>query len=316
MKTVFISYRREDASGEARALFSYLANRLGEKSVFMDVDSIALGRDFRAVLQDTTAACDLMLVLIGNRWAGARDENGGARLDNPVDYVRLEIESALKRNIPVTPVLVQGVHMPGPEQLPAEIRDLAYRNAFELSHNRWESDVREMTRRLLGPDAPAVRPHKTKRRVMWVLVLSLLVAALLIALLWPAPQAVATIQVLQNCTGDGPVCDQRFTRKAGARGRASAEFTVGREHCAPMRLHFYVDDKEVDTARRDFGWAGGTRYGPLTISDIDLGLVNADSDIGLEAEVLEGGCAANPLAISGWQGELTLTITRGSLITY
>ena len=148
MSTVFISYRRENTAGEARALFNDLAARLGENSVFMDVDSIALGRDFRSVLQETTASCDLMLVLIGRNWTDAKDEGGRVRLENPADYVRLEIEAALKRDIAVTPVLVQGAHMPTPGDLPAEIRDLAYRNGFELSHNRWESDVGEMVRRL------------------------------------------------------------------------------------------------------------------------------------------------------------------------
>ena len=114
MSTVFISYRREDTAGEARALFDYLANRLGEKSVFMDVDSVALGRDFRTVLQEKTASCDLMLALIGRSWLDVRDESGRTRIENPQDYVRLEIESALKRNIPVTPVLVQGRTCPDP----------------------------------------------------------------------------------------------------------------------------------------------------------------------------------------------------------
>ena len=148
MTTVFISYRRENTAGEARALFNDLASRLGEGSVFMDVDSIALGRDFRSVLQETTASCDVMLVLIGRNWADARDDGGRVRLENPTDYVRLEIELALKRDIAVTPVLVQGAHMPAPEDLPTEIKDLAYRNGFELSHSRWESDVGEMVRRL------------------------------------------------------------------------------------------------------------------------------------------------------------------------
>lgn len=148
MSTVFISYRRENTAGEARALFNDLTARVGEDSVFMDVDSIALGRDFRSVLQETTASCDLMLVMIGRNWADFKDDRGRTRLENPGDYVRLEIETALKRNIAVTPVLVQGARMPAPEELPTEIQDLAYRNGFELSHNRWESDVEEMLRRL------------------------------------------------------------------------------------------------------------------------------------------------------------------------
>jgi hypothetical protein len=114
----------------------------------MDVDSIALGRDFRSVLQKTLDSSDLMLVLIGKNWADVKDEEGQARLENSGDFVRLEIEAALKRDIVVTPILVQGAHMPAPKQLPEEIRGLAYRNGFELSHNRWESDVREMIRRL------------------------------------------------------------------------------------------------------------------------------------------------------------------------
>jgi formylglycine-generating enzyme required for sulfatase activity len=129
-------------------LFNELLQKLGKNSVFMDVDSIALGRDFRGALQKTLESCDLMLVLIGKDWAEVKDEEGRPRLQNPGDFVRLEIEAALKRDIVVTPILVQGAHMPAPEQLPAEIRDLVYRNGFELSHNRWESDFAEMARRL------------------------------------------------------------------------------------------------------------------------------------------------------------------------
>jgi TIR domain len=179
MSAVFISYRRENTAGEARALFNDLAARLGDGSVFMDVDSIALGRDFRVVLEETTATCDLMLVLIGRNWVEAKDEGGRTRLENPGDYVRLEIEAALKRNIPVTPVLVQGAHMPVAEQLPETIRDFAYRNGFELSNTRWESDIREMIRRLGldGPPVPPVRP-KTNRRIAWVLISGLIIAAM------------------------------------------------------------------------------------------------------------------------------------------
>src|ERR1700732_5149675 len=131
MSTVFISYRREITAGEARALFNELLEKLGKNSVFMDVDSIALGRDFRSALQRTLESCDLMLVLIGRDWADVKDEEGRPRLQNPGDFVRLEIEAALKRDIVVTPILVQGAHMPAPEQLPADIRDLVYRNGAE-----------------------------------------------------------------------------------------------------------------------------------------------------------------------------------------
>jgi hypothetical protein len=164
MSTVFISYRRETAAGEARALFNDLVARLGQSAVFMDVGSISLGRDFRNEIQKTLAACDLMLVLIDKDWAGAKDEKGRIRLENAGDFVRLEIEAALKRDIAVTPVLVKGAQMPAAQDLPAEISDLAYRNGFELSHNRWESDVREMIRRLRLDVPEQGRQAETDRR--------------------------------------------------------------------------------------------------------------------------------------------------------
>jgi hypothetical protein len=133
----------------------------------MDVDSISLGRDFRSVLQKTLDSCDLMLVVVDKNWAAAKDEEGRIRLRNPDDFVRVEVEAALKRDIAI-PVLVGGARMPAAEQLPAEIAALAYRNAFELSHNTWESDVREMIRRL---------GLFSKRRRIWILVLTLILAA-------------------------------------------------------------------------------------------------------------------------------------------
>src|SRR5258705_8970637 len=148
MTTVFVSYRREETAGEARALFNELSTKLGKDSVFMDVDNIALGRDFRQILQEHLASCDLLLVMVGRGWLDAKNASGRIRLEEPSDFVRLEIESALKRNIPVTPVLVQGAQMPTVDQLPGDIKDFAYRNGFELSHSRWESDVAEMCKRL------------------------------------------------------------------------------------------------------------------------------------------------------------------------
>jgi hypothetical protein len=156
--SVFISYRREDSQGQARALFQDLVARLGRDAVFMDVDSIALGRDFRDVLQERLATCDLMLVLIGREWLVGKDSDGRRRLDNPGDFVRLEIAAALKRKIPTTPLLLQSTQMPTAEQLPEDIKDLAYRNGFELSHNRWESDVQELMKRLGLSPADRVTP--------------------------------------------------------------------------------------------------------------------------------------------------------------
>lgn len=160
MGGIFISYRRGDSEGQARALSLELANYIGDKAVFMDVDSIALGRDFRQSLHDSLESCDAFLALIGPSWLESKDAGGKRRLDDPTDFVRQEIATALKRNIPVTPVLLQDAQMPAEESLPDDLKDLAFRNGFELSHTRWRSDVREMVQRLgLGSAAAPAEAH-------------------------------------------------------------------------------------------------------------------------------------------------------------
>jgi formylglycine-generating enzyme required for sulfatase activity len=161
---IFISYRREDSEGQARALSTELERYVGEDSVFLDVDSIALGRDFRQALHERLETCDAFLALIGPGWLDAKDQAGKRRLDDPGDTLRQEIAVALARKtIPVTPVLVQGAAMPAAERLPDDLKELAFRNSFELSHSRWHSDVRELAHRL-GLDgaqaAPAEAPAK------------------------------------------------------------------------------------------------------------------------------------------------------------
>jgi hypothetical protein len=150
---IFISYRRSDAQGEAGRLFDDLANHFGEHSVFMDVAAIEAGRDFRKAIEEGVTKCGVLLVLIGTAWLDAKDEGGARRLDDPGDFVRIETASALKRDIPVIPVLVRGSKMPSAERLPEELRELAFRNCIELTHARWKSDVQLLIsalRRLLG----------------------------------------------------------------------------------------------------------------------------------------------------------------------
>jgi hypothetical protein len=148
MGAVFINYRRDDADGQARALFNELSAIIGKEAVFIDVDDIALGRDFRQVLQERLASSDLMLSLIGPDWLKSRDSDGKRRINKTGDYVRQEIATALERNIRVAPVLVGGARLPSAKQLPDDLKDLAYRQGFELRHTHWNSDVAEMVKRL------------------------------------------------------------------------------------------------------------------------------------------------------------------------
>ena len=182
MRTVFVSYRRGDSEGQARALNNDLVELIGKNSVFMDVDNIGLGQDFRHVLQERLESCDLLIALIGPGWLDAKDGEGNRRLENATDLVRHEIAAALKRNIPVIPVLLQGAEVPSPERLPEDIRELAYRHAFGLGHSTWESDVREMVRRLGLDKEPAVptagtRPVKTAWLLAAIAVIAIIATA-------------------------------------------------------------------------------------------------------------------------------------------
>ena len=110
--TIFINYRREDSTATAGRLYDRLAQAFGRKNLFMDVDHIPAGVDFVAHLNNQVAACEVVLVVIGPNWLNAKDEAGQRRLDNPDDFVAIEIAAALARNIRVIPVLVDGARMP------------------------------------------------------------------------------------------------------------------------------------------------------------------------------------------------------------
>lgn len=150
---IFISYRRNDSQGEAGRLFDDLVEHFGQDMVFMDVAGIEAGRDFRKAIDEKVAECGVLLVVIGPAWLTVQDEHEARRLDDPGDFVRIEVASALKRDIAVIPVLVHEAKMPRAAELPESLRELAYRNCIEVTHARWRSDVQlliEALRRLLG----------------------------------------------------------------------------------------------------------------------------------------------------------------------
>jgi TonB family protein len=161
LRAIFVSYRRNDSQGEAGRLFDDLVTHFGEQKVFMDVAGIEAGRDFRKAIEESVANCGVLLVIIGPSWLAAKNEAGVRRLDDPADFVCEEVAAALRRDIPVIPVLVRGAVMPRVEQLPETLTDLAYRNGVELTHARWRSDVQlliEPLRRLLGISAELKAP--------------------------------------------------------------------------------------------------------------------------------------------------------------
>jgi hypothetical protein len=121
----------------------------------MDVAGINPGMDFRKAIDDNVASCGVLLAVIGPTWATMADSTGTRRLEDPNDFVRLEIASALARDVAVIPVLVHDAKMPHPDQLPDNLKDLAYRNSVEISHARWNSDVQLLTAALGSYVAPA-----------------------------------------------------------------------------------------------------------------------------------------------------------------
>src|SRR3954465_9120231 len=134
---IFISYRREETAYAAGWLFDRLANRFGRGPIFKDIGSIQRGDDFADVITTAVGSCDVLLALIGEQWLTITDEHGRRRLENPDDFVRLEIEAPLTRTVRVVPVLVAGARMPRSDQLPPSLAKLARRQALELSHSHF-----------------------------------------------------------------------------------------------------------------------------------------------------------------------------------
>jgi hypothetical protein len=146
MSKIFISYRRDDSGDVTGRLYDWITNRLGAKSVFRDVDDIPFGVDFKRYLEEMVSKSNVMLVIIGPHWATITEASGTRRLDNPRDFVRIEVETALNRNIPVIPLLVSGAVMPDENSLPPSLAGLAYRNGMAI---RRDPDFRNDMERLL-----------------------------------------------------------------------------------------------------------------------------------------------------------------------
>jgi hypothetical protein len=143
---IFMSYRREDTAFPAGWLYDRLASHFGRDQVFKDVDSIELGDDFIDVITTAVESCDVLLAVIGDRWLAITDSDGQRRLDNPHDFVRLEIEAALIRNVRVIPILVEGARMPRAHELPESLAKLTRRQTLELSPNRFDIDTQRLLR--------------------------------------------------------------------------------------------------------------------------------------------------------------------------
>jgi hypothetical protein len=173
---IFINYRRGDVYVVDR-IDEALALEFGRRNVFRDVEGIEKGKDFRRQLYEAIGKCDATLVVIGPDWLSATDESGKRRLDDPNDWVRIEIEAALARDIPIIPLLVGLSEMPAAEQLPRELSNLAYRQGTPVRHSRdFQHDIDELIAVLKGLRPRVARP-RTLATIAGALVLAIALAA-------------------------------------------------------------------------------------------------------------------------------------------
>jgi hypothetical protein len=157
---IFLSYRREDASGWAGRLYEHLVRDWGPDHVFIDIDNIAPGEDFRKAIARTMETCDVVMVVIGPSWVDVRDAAGRRRLDQEGDTHRAEVVAALSADVRVIPVLVGGATMPEPSDLPGPMQDLAYRNAAIVEDRRFASDVDALQHTLRALTGSEVSPAR------------------------------------------------------------------------------------------------------------------------------------------------------------
>jgi TIR domain-containing protein len=150
MSGIFISYRRDDSADMAHALYRELSLRFGTNSVFIDVENIGLGENFAEIIDEKVGFCDALIAVIGKQWLGNADAEGRRRLDDPHDWVRLEIASAISRGIKVFPVLVGGATLPEQRDLPAAISMLPQAQALDLRPDRFDQGVARLVTALEG----------------------------------------------------------------------------------------------------------------------------------------------------------------------
>jgi len=152
---IFISYRRRDSADVVGRIYDRLTLHFSKEKVFKDVDAMPLGVDFRQYVDEIVGNCDILIAVIGDQWLNMEGPTGKRRLDDPRDLVRIEVESALKRGIPVIPVLVQDATMPSEDDLPVSLKGLVYRNGIPV---RWDPDFHKDVDRLIS----GMEAHLTK----------------------------------------------------------------------------------------------------------------------------------------------------------
>jgi hypothetical protein len=175
MAGIFISYRREDAAAYAGRIADALAPYFRTNQIFLDVETIPPGVDFPTFLRRRLENSNALLVLIGKRWLDCVDERGERRLDQPDDFVRLEIATALQQGVRTIPLLLDGARMPQASELPPDLAQLPRQNAIEITHGRFHRDIAVLAESLGGK-----RPARGPGRLVRMIAVSILIFAVTI----------------------------------------------------------------------------------------------------------------------------------------
>ena len=232
MARIIISYRRSDSDVFAGRIRDRIASRYGDSSVFMDIDDIPFGKDFRQHIKDALTASDAVVVIIGPRWLGTA-KGGQTRIQEETDPVRIEVETALQRNIPIVPVLVGDTKMPKPSQLPAALKDFAFINAAPVDTGRdFHPHMQRLLRQLdqiLGIEANhsaedrSEPPHGAKPKG-WPRELKIGLASLVLLIL--AAAGLSQVSPLSMLFPTGPALQSSATRQDASGGKPRADTVV------------------------------------------------------------------------------------------
>jgi hypothetical protein len=223
---LFISYRRQDSSANALGISQYLEHEFGRKNVFIDVDMRA-GAKFPTVLEQRLAECKVMLALIGPEWLNLRDEHGRRRLDIPDDWVRLEIAHALKRNIPVIPIRVNGAPLPLRDELPDDIRGLLDHQAVSVTHAGFRHEMAGLVH-----DIRSIRPPQSWRRFAGVaaalLLFGIVISLMPVSLLSNSIERIRAMLSIHDSKSSSLKRDlgQRSRRVGRLRGRHPSSYVL------------------------------------------------------------------------------------------
>jgi hypothetical protein len=180
LNQVFICYRREGSSWVAGRIYDSLVRKFGRDAVFKDIDSIPLGINFREHIESAVQQCSVFLVVIYNGWMGERVDQGTRRIDDPNDFIRIEIEAVLQRQIPVIPLLIEDTSITSADSLPSPLNELGHRNGMRINNDpQFHMDMDRLINRL----EPHLQFKKTdlvtlRRLAKWMVVFIVLLLVL------------------------------------------------------------------------------------------------------------------------------------------